>query len=266
MLNGHFEGPWWHQLKLSECFQTAGFYSQWCRHLPDLYANMFRCAIIRLRGAKVGHVALKWCLKLDSLRTGDHIFRHRGDTIKYSPKHVKLCRKLVFEPKNMMCYTHIWSAWAIGRYHDRCEIAHTNVWTFVGATVCPDAPARNVFWKAGNDGHPNLLISIKRALLHGHPSLLISIKRALLHGHPSLLISIKRALLHGHPSLLISIKRALLHGHPYLLISIKRALLDGHYQPGPEILYQQNARRAKLPDHREHPVFPFKKFAADLLI
>ena len=65
------------------------------------------------------------------------------------------------------------------------------------------------------------------------------------------------------PSLL-SIK--MLHGHPYLLIPIKRALLDGHYQPGPEILYQQNARRAKLPDHREHPVFPFKTFAADLLI
>ena len=33
-----------------------------------------------------------------------------------------------------------------------------------------------------------------------------------------------------------------------------------------EILYQQNARRTKLPDHREHPVFPFKTFAADLLI
>ena len=48
----------------------------------------------------------------------------------------------------------------------------------------------------------------------------------------------------------------------------KRSLVPPiyNYQPGPEFLYQQNARRAKLPDHREHPVFPFKTFAADLLI
>ena len=33
----------------------------------------------------------------------------------------------------------------MGRYNGRCEIAHTSVWTLVGATVCPAAPARNVF-------------------------------------------------------------------------------------------------------------------------
>ena len=51
----------------------------------------------------------KMMSKARFIAQGDHIFRHRGDTIKYSPKHVKLCRKLGFEPKNMMCYrpTHI---------------------------------------------------------------------------------------------------------------------------------------------------------------
>ena len=137
----------WHQLKLSDRFQTSGFYSQQCRHLPHLYASVFSCAIIRLRGAKVGHFS-KLSSKVRFIRTDDHIFRHRGDIIKYSPKHIKLWGKLGFEPKNMMCYTHLWSAWAVVRYHGRCEIAHTNAWAFVGANVCTAAHARNVFWNS----------------------------------------------------------------------------------------------------------------------